>query len=200
MVGVKRSVDDGGNHAFRVVLAQRLFHDALAGTGISHDHTQAALLAVDAQGIENLLLLGQQSEPLSTEGVLVEAKVSADHFVPSFRVGRRGERALFLPPVVGFRSLAMASRGRASPMRSPLKKTTTRPKRARSKRTWTLRERRSRGASKRVFLSEKVLSASTVRSCSTKNNSSLASFGGKKRRRPRSRPKRSMGRILSTEC
>ena len=51
---------------------------------------------------------------------------------------------------------------------------------------WMVRSGRCRGASKRSDLKENVLSARTWRSSSTKNSSSLASLGGRKRTHLRS--------------
>ena len=63
-----------------------VFDDALAGAGLTDDEAQAALLAVDAQGIEDLLLMGQQAGVVLGEGAALEAKMCADHDVGSLAV------------------------------------------------------------------------------------------------------------------
>src|SRR5690606_18684206 len=189
VVGVQGAIDDGSDDALGVVLAQGLFDDGLASAWLADDGAEPSLLAVDAQGVEHELLVRQQDQPLGREEVPGEAKVGADHDCTSP-----------LDFLEGFRSLAMKSTGRDSPMRSPLKYTMARSNFWRSKPTWIFRFLRSRGASKRVFLREKVLSASTLRFCSTKNSSSLTSLGGRKRMRSRSRPKRSMGFMPREPC
>ena len=62
VIGVQRAVDDGRDHAFGVVRQERLFQDALAGAGFAEHQTEAALLGVDAEDVEDFLLVGQQSE------------------------------------------------------------------------------------------------------------------------------------------
>jgi hypothetical protein len=48
VIGVKRAVDDGGNHAFGIVCQERLFEDAFTGARFPQHKTEAALLGVDA--------------------------------------------------------------------------------------------------------------------------------------------------------
>lgn len=49
-------------HDARIVLAERVLDDALAGAGVADDDAQAALLAVHAQRLEHLALLGQRRQ------------------------------------------------------------------------------------------------------------------------------------------
>jgi hypothetical protein len=44
------------------VLAECVFDDALAGTRLADDDAQAALLAMDAERVEHLLLVRQKRE------------------------------------------------------------------------------------------------------------------------------------------
>ncbi len=57
VVGVQRPVDDGSDDALGVVLAECVFDDALAGAGLADDDAEPALLAVDAQDIEDFPLV-----------------------------------------------------------------------------------------------------------------------------------------------
>lgn len=108
VIRVERAVDDRGEEPFRIVAREGFFDDALAGAGLADEEAESALLAVDAEGVHDLLLMRQERVFAPGEGVLVEAEVSADH-----------ERAPFFF-VRGLRSLARRSTGLASPMRSPL--------------------------------------------------------------------------------
>ena len=65
---------------------QRLFEDAFAGAGFAEHQTQAALLGVDAEDVEDLLLVSQQREGFRVEGIALEAEVGADHR-SDFRLG-----------------------------------------------------------------------------------------------------------------
>jgi hypothetical protein len=53
VVGVQRPVDDGRDDALGIVLTERVFDDGLAGAGLAHDDAEAALLAVDAEHVDN---------------------------------------------------------------------------------------------------------------------------------------------------
>jgi hypothetical protein len=79
VVGVEGAVDHRGDHAFGVVGKQGLFQDALAGARFAQDEAEAALLGVDVEDVEDLLLMGQQGERFGVEGMALEAEVGADH-------------------------------------------------------------------------------------------------------------------------
>ncbi len=85
---------------------ERRLDDALAGAGLPNDEAEAALLAVHPECIENLLLMGEEIYIFVGEWSRLQAEVGADH---DLRLD-----------LLGGRSLATRSRGRASPMRSPL--------------------------------------------------------------------------------
>jgi hypothetical protein len=109
VVSVERAVDDRCDHPLRIVGEQRLLEDTLAGAGLAEHQAQAALLGVDLQDVEDILLVRQERERLAVEGIFLEAEVGADHAAPP------GAGA-----AAGARSLAMGSSGFASPMRSAL--------------------------------------------------------------------------------
>ncbi len=79
VVGVEGAVDDGRDHPFWVVVDQRLFQNAFAGARFAQDQTEAALLGVDAQDVEDFLLVGQQGDGFGVERISLEAKVGANH-------------------------------------------------------------------------------------------------------------------------
>jgi hypothetical protein len=79
VVGVKGAVDDGGDHPFGVVIEQRLFEDAFARARFAQDQAKAALLGVDAEDVEDFLLMGQERDGLGVEGISLQAEVGADH-------------------------------------------------------------------------------------------------------------------------
>lgn len=79
VVGVQGAVDDGGDHAFGVVDEQRLFEDGFAGAGFAQHKAEAALLGMDTEDVEDLLLVGQEVESFGVEGVAGQAEVGADH-------------------------------------------------------------------------------------------------------------------------
>ena len=79
VIGVQGAVDDRGDHAFGVVVEERLLEDALAGAGFAQHQAQAALLGVDAEDVEDFLLVSQQREGFGVEGIALEAEVRADH-------------------------------------------------------------------------------------------------------------------------
>jgi hypothetical protein len=111
VVSVQRPVDDRGDEAFGVVVEERLFEDAFAGARFAEHQTESALLGVDAEDVEDFLLVGQQRDGLGVEGLALEAEVGADHMIYA---GVEGSR------FSGLRSLATGSRSLASPIRSPL--------------------------------------------------------------------------------
>ena len=79
VIGVKRAVDHRGDHAFGVVVQERLFQDAFAGAGFAQHQAEAALLGVDAEDVEDFLLVGQQRDGFGVEGIALQAKMGADH-------------------------------------------------------------------------------------------------------------------------
>ncbi len=89
MIGVQGAVDDGRDHAFGVVGQERLFEDAFAGAGFAEHQAQTALLGMDAEDVEDFLLVWQQREGLRVEGIALQAEVGADHKLNfSWRVER----------------------------------------------------------------------------------------------------------------
>lgn len=62
VIGVEGAVDDGRDQAFGVMGEQGLLEDAFAGAGFAEHQTQATLLGVDAEDVEDFLLVGQQGE------------------------------------------------------------------------------------------------------------------------------------------
>ena len=103
-VGVQGAGDGGDQVLVFGQALQGLLDDALAGAGDAEHQAQSALLAMDLEGVVNLLLLGQEFEVAEVEGVLGQSVEGADHGC-SFR--RKSP-------------LATASRRRAAPMRWPL--------------------------------------------------------------------------------
>ncbi len=79
VVGVEGAVDDGGDHPFGIVREQRLFEHALAGARFAEHQTQTALLGVDAEDVEDFLLMREQRDGLGVEGVSLQAEVGTDH-------------------------------------------------------------------------------------------------------------------------
>ena len=79
VIRVQGAVDDGCDHPFGIVGEQRLLEDAFAGAGFAEDEAQAALLGVNAEDVEDFLLVRQQSERFSVERMALEAEVGADH-------------------------------------------------------------------------------------------------------------------------
>jgi hypothetical protein len=59
VVGMEGAIDDGGDHAFWVMVEQRLFQDAFAGARLAQHKAQAALLGMDPEDVEDFLLVGQ---------------------------------------------------------------------------------------------------------------------------------------------
>ena len=62
VVGVEGAVDDRGDEALGVVVEEGLFEDALAGARFAQHQAQAALLGVDAEDVEDFLLVRQQRD------------------------------------------------------------------------------------------------------------------------------------------
>ena len=79
VISVQGAVDDRSHHAFGVVVDQGLLEHGFAGAGFAQHQAEAALLGVDAEDVEDLLLVFQQREVLGVEGVALEAEVGADH-------------------------------------------------------------------------------------------------------------------------
>src|SRR5271155_4514411 len=78
-VGVQGAGDGGDQVLVFGEAMQGLFEDALPGTWNAEDETEAALLAMDLEGVVDLLLLGQQFELAQVEGVLGQSIEGADH-------------------------------------------------------------------------------------------------------------------------
>jgi hypothetical protein len=78
-VGVEGAADGGGDELFRVVLGEGVFDDAFTGSGFAHDDAEAALTGVDEEGVEDFLLVGEQSKFAWGEGVVFESEVVSDH-------------------------------------------------------------------------------------------------------------------------
>jgi hypothetical protein len=79
VVSVQRAVHDGRDHAFGVVRQERLFQNAFAGAGFAEHQTKATLLGVDAEDVEDFLLVWQQREGFRVERIALQAKMGADH-------------------------------------------------------------------------------------------------------------------------
>jgi hypothetical protein len=79
VVGVEGAVDHGGNQSFGVVVEQGGFEHALAGARFTQDQTESALLGVDAQDVEDFLLVSQEADGFGVEGMALEAKMRTDH-------------------------------------------------------------------------------------------------------------------------
>ncbi len=98
VVSVKGPVDYGSDHAFGILIDQRLLEDAFACARLAQKQTEAALLGVNAEDVEDFLLMREQRDGLGVERISLEAKVRANHkslvldggFIPRsvFRVGR----------------------------------------------------------------------------------------------------------------
>jgi len=79
VIGMERTVDHRRDHPFWVVSQERLFQNAFAGAGFAEHQAEAALLGVDAQDVEDFLLVRQECDGFSVEGMALETKVGADH-------------------------------------------------------------------------------------------------------------------------
>jgi hypothetical protein len=79
VVSVQGAVDDGGDHAFGVVVDEGLLEDCFSGPGFAQHEAQAALLGVDAEDVEDFLLVGQERHRFGVKGMALETKVGADH-------------------------------------------------------------------------------------------------------------------------
>jgi len=79
VISVQRAVHDGRDHAFGVVRQEGLFQNAFAGARFAEHQTEAALLGVDAEDVEDFLLVWQQREGFRVEGIALQAEVGADH-------------------------------------------------------------------------------------------------------------------------
>jgi hypothetical protein len=78
-VRVKGAGDGGGDEAFLVMILEGLFDDRFTGAGLAQEQAQPALLAMDAQRIEDVLLMRQQRNGVGMEGAGTQAKVRTDH-------------------------------------------------------------------------------------------------------------------------
>lgn len=110
VIGVKGAIDHGSDHPFGIVVEERMFEHALAGARFAKNQAEAALLGVNVEDVEDLLLMGKERDGLGIEGMALQAEMRTNH---------RGW-ALGVEVAEGFRSLATGLSSRASPMRSPL--------------------------------------------------------------------------------
>ena len=79
VIGVEGAVDDGSHHAFGVVVDQGLLEHGFAGAGLAQHQAESALLGVDPQDVEDLLLMFQQGKVLDIEGMALETEIGANH-------------------------------------------------------------------------------------------------------------------------
>ena len=78
-VSVQGAGDGGGDEALGIMILERLFDDRFAGAGLAQKQAQAALLAVDPQGVEDMLLVRQQRNGVGMEGTGAQAEIGTDH-------------------------------------------------------------------------------------------------------------------------
>lgn len=79
VVGVEGAVNHRRNQALGVVVEEGLLEDAFAGARLAQHQAQAALLGMDPEDVEDLLLVDQQREVFGVEGITLETEVSTDH-------------------------------------------------------------------------------------------------------------------------
>ena len=79
VISMERAVDDGRDDAFLILIHEGLLEDGFAGAGFAEDQTEPALLGVDFQNVEDLLLVREQRERFRVEGDFLKAEVGADH-------------------------------------------------------------------------------------------------------------------------
>jgi len=76
---VEGAIDYGCDDALGIMRKEGLFEDTLAGAGFAEEQAQPALLGVDEEDVEDLLLVRQQGEGFGGEGMALEAKVRTKH-------------------------------------------------------------------------------------------------------------------------
>ena len=79
VVSMEGAVDHRGHHALGVVVDQGLFEDGFSGARLAQDQAEAALLGVNPEDFEDLLLVFEQREVLGVERVALEAEVRTYH-------------------------------------------------------------------------------------------------------------------------
>ena len=79
VVGVERAVDHRGDQALGVGRNQRVLEHTLAGARFAQHQAESALLGVDFEDFEDLLLVGEQRKRFRREGVFLKTEVGADH-------------------------------------------------------------------------------------------------------------------------
>ena len=79
VIGVKGSVENGGDDAFGIMIDEGMFEDGFPGAGMSEDETKAALLSMNQEDVEDVLLMIEQSDVLRIEGILLETKMGTNH-------------------------------------------------------------------------------------------------------------------------
>jgi len=75
VIGVECAIDDGRDHALLVMGDKGVLEHALAGAGFAQDEAQAALLGMDAEDVEDLLLVSEQGYGFGFEGIASEPEV-----------------------------------------------------------------------------------------------------------------------------
>ena len=83
VIRVQGAIDHRRDHPFGVVGEEGLFEDALAGAGFAQHEAEAALLSVNAEDVEDFLLVRQERDGFRVEGMTLETKVGADHNIRS---------------------------------------------------------------------------------------------------------------------
>jgi hypothetical protein len=74
-VGVECSGDGRSDHAFWIMINYGLLDDAFACAWFTHNDAEAALLGMNLDGLEDFLLMWQQSRFLLIEGILFYSEV-----------------------------------------------------------------------------------------------------------------------------
>lgn len=79
VIGMKSSVEQGSDHAFWIMIEQGVFDEAFACARFAQDQAEAALLGVDAEDVEDFLLVVEQRAGLRIERVALQSEVRTNH-------------------------------------------------------------------------------------------------------------------------
>jgi len=71
LISVEGAVDHRSDHALGIVGEQGLLEHALAGSGFPQHQAQAALLGVNFEDFEDLLLMGQKGQRFGIERIVL---------------------------------------------------------------------------------------------------------------------------------
>lgn len=79
VIGVECAVEYGCDNSFGIMIDEGVFENGFTGAGMTENETETALLSMNQEDVEDILLVVEQGDMLRIEGVLLETKMGTNH-------------------------------------------------------------------------------------------------------------------------